>query len=45
MAKGCTQREEVDYEENFSIVVRIALIHTILVSVARVDLEFVQMDV
>ena len=45
MAKGFTQIEGVDYEEIFSLVVRIAFIHLLLALVAHLDLELFQMDV
>ena len=45
VAKGYTQQERIDYEETFSLVVRFASIHLVLVIVARMDLELYQMDV
>jgi len=45
VVKGFTQIEGVDYEETFSHVVRISSIHLLLVLVAHLDLELIQMDV
>jgi hypothetical protein len=45
VVKGYTQKEVVDYEETFSLVVRFASIHKILAIVAHLDLELFQMDV
>jgi hypothetical protein len=45
MAKGYNQREGVDYEETFSLVVRFASICLILAMVASLDFELHQMDV
>ena len=45
VAKGFTQIEGVDCEENFSSVVRIASIRLLLVLVAHLDLESIQIDV
>jgi len=44
MAKGFTQIVGIDYEETFSLVVRIASIRLLLALVAHLDLEFLQMD-
>ena len=45
VAKGYTQREGIDYEENFSPVVRFVSIRLIVAIVAHLDLELFQMDV
>jgi len=45
VAKGFTQIEGVDYEETFSLVVRIAFVRLLLALVAHLDLELFQMDV
>ena len=45
MAKGYTQKEGINYDETFSLVVRFASIHLILAIVASLDLELHQMDV
>src|SRR4051812_12377236 len=45
VAKGYTQREGIDYDETIFPVVRFASLRTILVIVAKLDLELVQMDV
>ena len=45
LVKGYTQREGIDYEDTFSLVVRFASICLILSIVAKQDLEFFQMDV
>ena len=45
MAKGYTQREGIDYEDIFSLVVRFSIICLILSIVAKHDLELFQMDV
>ncbi|KAL0402275.1 UNVERIFIED_CONTAM: Retrovirus-related Pol polyprotein from transposon RE2 [Sesamum latifolium] len=45
MAKGYTQKEGIDYEETFSLVVRFASVRLILAIVAHLDSELFQMDV
>ena len=45
VAKGYTQREEVDFKEVFSSVVRHALIRVILALTAVEDIELDQLDV
>ena len=45
IAKGYTQKEEIDYKDTFSPVVRIISVRLILVIVAHMDLELYQMDV
>ena len=45
VAKGYTQKEGIDYDETFSLVVRFALVRLILTIVASLDLELYQMDV
>ena len=45
MAKGYTQKEGVDYEETFSLVVRFASVRLILAIIANLNLELYQMDV
>ena len=45
MAKGFTQKECVDYEENFSPMARFSSVHMILSIVAHMDLELYQMHV
>ena len=44
VAKGYTQEEGIDYEDIFSLVVRIILVCLILDIVAYMDLESCQMD-
>ena len=45
VAKGYTQREGIDYEDIFSLVVRFSIIRLILSIVAKHDLELFQIDV
>ena len=45
VAKGYTKKEDIDYEETFSPVLRFASIRLILAIVAHLDLEFYRMDV
>ena len=45
MAKGFTQQEDIDYDETYSPVVRVAYIRLILAIVAQLDLELYHMDV
>jgi hypothetical protein len=45
VAKGYTQREGIDNEDTFSLVVRFASIRLILSIVAKQDLKLFQMDV
>ena len=45
MAKGCTQKERVDFNEIFSPVVKHSSIRTFLTMVALLDLELEQMNV
>jgi len=45
VAKRFTQIDGLDYEENFSLVERIAPIRLLLVLVVHVDLELFQIDV
>jgi hypothetical protein len=45
VAKGYIQKEGVDYEETFSLVVRFALVRLILAIVANLNLELYQMDI
>ena len=44
VVKGYTQREGIDYDETFSLVVKFASIRLILAIVAHLDLELFQMD-
>ena len=45
VVNGYSQREGIDYEETFSLVVRFFSIRLILAIVAHLDLELFQMDV
>ena len=45
MAKAYTQKESVDYEKTFSLIVRFASIQLILAIVANLNLELYQMNV
>ena len=45
MVKGYTQKEGVDYEETFSLVMRFASVQLILAIVVNLKLELYQMDV
>ena len=44
-AKGYTQKEYIDFEKTFSLVVRFASIHLILTIISHLDLELHQTDV
>jgi hypothetical protein len=45
LGKGYIQREGIDYEDTFSLVVRFASIRLILSIIAKQDLELFQIDV
>ena len=45
VAKGSTQENGINYEDTFSLVVRITSVLLILAIVAHMDLELYQMDV
>ena len=45
MVKGYTQKEGIDYDETFFLIVRLASIRLILAIVTSLDLELHQMDV
>jgi hypothetical protein len=45
VAKGYTQKEGIDYNEVFSLVVKHSSIRVLLALVAQFDLELVQLDV
>ena len=45
IAKGFTQKEEIDYKETFSLVSKKDSLRIILALVAHFDLELQQMDV
>ena len=45
MVKGYTKKEEIDYDETFSPVVRFASIRLILTIIVSLDLELHQIDV
>ena len=45
LAKSYTQKERIDYDKTFSLIVRFAPISLILAIIASLDLELHQMDV
>jgi len=45
VAESYTLEEEIDYEDTFSLVVRITSVHLILAIVAHMNLELYQIDV
>ena len=45
VVKGYTQEEGIDYEDIFSLIMRITSVHLILSIVTYIDLELYQMDV
>ena len=45
VAKGFTQQEGIDYDETFSLVVKVAFIRLILAIIAQLNLELYHMDV
>ena len=45
VAKGFRQQQGVDFEEIFSLVVKMTTLHCVLALVAKEDMELVQMDV
>ena len=45
MAKGYAQKEEIDYNKIFSLVVKYSCIQILLALVAQFNLELAQLDV
>ena len=45
MAKGFKQEKGVDFDENFSPVVKMTTLHIVLALVAKEDMELVELDV